>query len=128
MAKVAKIKAKQAVFLLASADGKTMLYERFSDWNEVINVTAYIFRFINNVRGFKADRKTTRYVEYKEREEAIRFWIKFEQNKSFKAEISRLKNGESLPHKSVISALNPSLDKDGILLVGGRIDKAEASR
>lgn len=124
MAKEAKKKAKQAVLLLVSADSKTMLYERFSNWNKIINVTAYILRFINNARRGKANRKATRYLEYEERENAIKFWIKFEQCKVFKSEITRLKDGEPLPHKSVISALNPSLSEEGILIVGGRIDKA----
>lgn len=46
------------------------------------------------------------------------------KKKAFKTEIERIKSGDKLPSKSTIASLRPILDKNNILRVGGRIDKA----
>lgn len=53
--------------------------------------------------------------------------MKFEQSKAFKKEIECIKAGDALPKNSQIASLRPKLDANGILRVGGRIDKANIS-
>lgn len=84
-------------------------------------------RFISNLRKAKADRPKSVYIARSEREIAIRFWIKHAQAKAYKQEITCTKSGAGLPKKSEIAGLRPMIDENGLLRVGGRIDKANAT-
>ena len=53
--------------------------------------------------------------------------IKPVQQRYFKEEIMALHNGNSLKSSSKIIKLDPFLDQDGILKVGGRIGKCDIS-
>lgn len=52
------------------------------------------------------------------------FWIKLAQELSFSHEIESLKNNEPIHKKSKILSLYPFLDPNGLLRVGGRLNKA----
>ena len=59
-----------------------------------------------------------------ELDNATLYWIKWAQNDRFGAEIEALREGRPVPRNSRISSLDPQL-VDGVLRVGGRIQKAE---
>ena len=50
--------------------------------------------------------------------------IRLYQRRAFQKEISALKNGKTISGQSSIYKLDPFLDNDGVLRVGGRINKA----
>lgn len=50
--------------------------------------------------------------------------VKLAQNSSFSKEINDLKSNIPISTKSKLIPLNPFLDEDGVLRVGGRIGKA----
>lgn len=89
----------------------------------MINVTAYVLRFIS-IMCKRENVNFKRYASSKEKKEAIELWVKFEQNKAFSKEIESIKSGDALPAKSAITSLSLILDENGIMRVGGRIDKA----
>lgn len=99
------------------------LLNRFSSWDKILNVTCYIMRFINILSKKYANCDKHEIVTVEERQIAIMFWVKYAQNKAFSAEIANIKAKKKLT-KSKLIPLNPFLDGNGILRVGGRIDKA----
>jgi hypothetical protein len=52
------------------------------------------------------------------------YWIKWGQGNRFRDEIEVLRKGRPVPRDSRIASLDPQL-MDGVLRVGGRIEKAE---
>lgn len=122
--KECKAKPVQVEILsICSGEDDALLYNRFQDWEAIINITAYIYRIYR--RGKKETAcMQSRYLMTEERIKAIEFWIKYEQQRFYQAEIESIKAGEKLPHESNISDLRPFLDKNGLLRVGGRIGKS----
>ena len=59
--------------------------------------------------------------------EAARYLFRTTQQQYFDQELQCLMNGDEIPNKSKLLALNPFIDKDGLMRVGGRIDKANLS-
>lgn len=112
----------EKVFFIASEKDNTPFINKYNDWDKVVNITAYIQRVARIAR--KETRYDSRYLYRVERKKAAEVWIKFTQGKWFKKEIQCIKSGEPLPGKSKIAPLRPILDENGILRVGGTIDKA----
>lgn len=110
-------------------ENKVLLFDKFQGWEKIINITAYIFRFIHNAKKNKKknnanERISGRYLKLSERNNAKKFWIRYQQKNAFHKEIKAIQEEENMPNKSKISALRPILDKESLLRVGGRIDKA----
>lgn len=125
-------KGVQVVFALKASDQKRLLYEQFSSWDKVINVTAYTFRFMYNIspairRRQAKEQQFGNHLTREERANAIFVWIRHEQDKAYSKEIASIKAKDTLPPKSAIASLHPILDSNGLLRVGGRIDKANIS-
>ena len=94
----------------------------YSNWPKLVRVTAWILRFCHDLR--KKDRRNAEVLSVEELKEAELFWIKFAQQGRFGVEIESLSKGRPSAQASRIADLNPQL-VNGILRVGGRIDKAE---
>ena len=84
---------------------------RFGTFNKLINTTAYVLRFVKNLKakcmieGLKGE-----YVTTKEREHAVELWIKAEQNNILKHD----------PKGKLINSLKLYVDNDGITRLKGR--------
>lgn len=98
-----------------------------NDLKKILRITAYVLRFIQNVRirKNKAQRITRNQPLPSEIQAAATVWIKHAQMLNYRNELETLKSNDKqyLP-KSKISAMRPIMDEYGILRVGGRIDKA----
>ncbi|XP_054709054.1 uncharacterized protein LOC129218752 [Uloborus diversus] len=99
--------------------------EKYSKLSRAVRVTAWIQRFIYNVRC-KADKKKgpLRAEELFAAELSL---IKEIQHEHFSDEITCLKQEHQISRNSKIRELNPFLSEDGILLVGGRLQKSTLS-
>ncbi|XP_074659590.1 uncharacterized protein LOC141912263 [Tubulanus polymorphus] len=53
-----------------------------------------------------------------------KFWLKWVKSKEFPGEIKALQEGRQLPRSSRLKQLDPFLDEDGLIRVGGRIQEA----
>ena len=62
-------------------------------------------------------------------QEAEKCFVKMVQLKYFNEELKllKMKNGENVKISSKISSLNPYLDENGIIRVGGRLEKSKIS-
>ena len=99
--------------------------QKFSSWRKLVRVTAYILRLIWNLRAQRHNKTHPEENNMKPKEgpllpkelqEAEHHWIK-ESQKSLS---DRLEKGE-------LKTFSPYKDSDGIVRVGGRVDKALVS-
>lgn len=60
-----------------------------------------------------------------ELDHAERYWIEHTQRKFFQKEINQLQKGQRVDKQSKLISLNPFLDEEELLCVGGRLQKSE---
>ncbi len=96
-------------------------FERFSTWKGLVNGIARLKHFAMNFRS--PDRlKPIRVATYTESENLIIKQIQMEQ---FAEEIDRIKSSRPIPKSSPLITLDPFLDDNGMLRVGGRLNKSD---
>ncbi|GFR05940.1 integrase catalytic domain-containing protein [Trichonephila clavata] len=98
----------------------------FSSISKIFRITAWIRRFINNLKLKKEDRIKTP-LSAEEIEEAEEIWIKKVQAEKFGIEINCLEENKNLPKDSKIRDLNPFLNEKGILRISGRLQQSTLS-
>lgn len=104
------------VNLKVEEDGIIKL-EEFNNLNELLTVIVLSLRFLRSkINPDQIDKPITTY----ELETALKKCIKIAQ-RDFYEDIEQLKNNKHLKTNSKIKTLNPYLDGDGILRVGGRL-------
>lgn len=99
----------------------SLLY-RYSDLTHLTRITAWILRFTKNCKPQSA--RTSGPLTPAELRQALHTWIKITQSLSFHQEIYAIKYNKPLSKSSQILSLNPFLDSDSILRVGGRLRNA----
>ena len=97
------------------------LIQDFSSLNRLIRIAAICKRWLKKVRPSYADSSKTRWLSSSELKEAKIGLIRFDQKTHFSKEIELLENGRKINSKSVLILLNPILDKNNLLRVGGRL-------
>ncbi|XP_071057070.1 uncharacterized protein [Onthophagus taurus] len=96
-------------------------YERFSSLTKMIRVLSYCRRFITNCSN-KA--KEHGQLTVHEMNTTLNVIIIEIQNRKFEMEIKSLRKNNQVDKKSKLSTLNPFIDKEGLLRVGGRLQKS----
>ena len=115
----------QAILLTGSPE--VIDCKKFSNWRKLVRTSAYVFRFIRNLRTRCQAKKLPETPEQQmqlshgplaqqELEKAEKYWVK-ESQKTLR---DRLKKGE-------LQQLSPFTDENGIIRVGGRVDEALVS-
>ena len=99
-------------------------FEIFSNLNRMQRCCAYMLRFIKNCHVDKNDRIKSDLTAI-ELDKALKVLCKIVQNNEFIREIETLKKGESVHCKSKLLCLNPFLDNDGLIRVGGRLENSD---
>jgi hypothetical protein len=102
----------------------TSRFKRFSHWKSVVNAIArlklFVRRWKNRLRqGSPKPCETLCIVDI--RREAHDHVLKEFQKEAFPEEISCLQTGKAVAKTSQISSLDPYLDTDGFIRVGGRL-------
>lgn len=114
----------------------TEIFEKFSCYSRLTRIIAYCHRFLNNARIKNQLREHTssstkgdssQWLTSQELIQSERTILKMTQNTHFADEIKRLKAGQPIANSSALISLNPFLDKDGLLRVGGRLMNAKIS-
>lgn len=98
----------------------------YSSYNKLIKRTAHLYKMSDKWRSktkFPVEIKDEMFYEIK----ALQFWIKEAQNSHFEKELKALRRNKKIPKKSSLGALDPQLDDNGILRVGGRLSYANLS-
>ncbi|XP_072389428.1 uncharacterized protein [Diabrotica undecimpunctata] len=97
------------------------LFSRFSSYSKLLRTTAYIYRFSFNARN-SSDKKLGILSPDELRSASISIF-KAIQSLKFSKEILEIKTQGITSNKSLIT-LNPFLNADGLLCVGGRLKNA----
>lgn len=118
------LRAKAMVANAATTDSSIWdLLDRFSSFDKLINVTAYLLRFKNNC--INKSSKVFGNISVSERRNAIMHLIRLVQNDSFNEEIMVLRSGKCI--KNSLRRLHLFFDNDNIVRVGGRIGASNLS-
>lgn len=113
--------------------GDTDLLSRASSANKLVRITAWIFRFkfnafarFKNNNGTQPKDRREGVLSHEEIDAAQAYWIREEQNHYYAKELKALRNdqGNGIDKTSAIGQFDPMIDKEGILRVGGRLDRA----
>lgn len=120
----AKMEARKSVVMSSSAvvinDVLDKLATKFSSLNKLKRVTAYVLRFVGKGNG----KRQIGEPNVLELDNALRFWLKFAQDKAFKNTLVRLEKGKQLLTTDSLLSLNPFIGDDGLLRVGGRLQES----
>ncbi|XP_043258558.1 uncharacterized protein LOC122400888 [Colletes gigas] len=108
---------KQITCLIATTKHDDEILQRYSCIRKLRRITAYVLRF-----GRRNRRKGSLTVE--ELQEASSCLIRLLQATAFPDEIRQLGNKGNLPSNSKLLPLNPFLDDQGIIRVGGRLQNS----
>ena len=124
-----------AAAIVQQEDVIEYLEERISNWSKFKRIIALLLCYkrkllqhIRSKKGWKGANTINcndRLFNLEELKRAEKEVIKSVQQRHFKEEIMALHNGNSLKSSSKIVKLDPFLDQDGILKVGGRIGKCD---
>ena len=93
------------------------LIPKMSNYNKLIRVVAYVVRFIGKLKKSKF----STFLSTDEINHAKTMLIRNVQMRLFPEEILLLKNNKEIPTKNKICSLNPYLDENKVLRVGGRL-------
>lgn len=106
------------------------LMERRSSVDLIVRTTAYIQRLFNMFYQTRHEKPNhhppSTVLSTKEISAAKQFLVKLSQQAHFSQEINCIMDRRPIPPDSKLAQLSPFLDHDGILRVGGRIQRAEA--
>ncbi|XP_071128314.1 uncharacterized protein [Mytilus edulis] len=96
--------------------------QRYSSLEKAIRVTAYVMRFIQNIRNSK-DKRSIGFISVEERCKALKVLIMTVQQETFKDEIESL-NSSSQKKVPLVRQLKLYTDKNGLLRCTGKIQNA----
>lgn len=91
---------------------------RFSSADRAFRVTAWILRYVNNLRRTE---KTSGPLRTQEINEAELYWLRQEQREHLSREIRSTQENTRLPRDSPLRELSLFIDSDGLLRVKGRL-------
>ncbi|XP_072748533.1 uncharacterized protein [Anoplolepis gracilipes] len=98
------------------------LIAKYSKLPKLVRALAYVFRYINNCKP--TVKKRVALLTSKEYEYSLRFICKFVQQQQFGNNIKEIKKSK-FASNSKLSSLNPFIDDEGMLQVGGRLKHTE---
>ena len=125
---VSTLATKVSEFMLSSQH-----FERCSSWQKLCQIIA---RLIHVAASFKSKADEARKkgwecfgetISISELSQAKVLIIRSVQHKAFKEEFKCLEDGQTWSKQNTLEKLNPFVDKDGLLRVGGRLSLAELS-
>ncbi|XP_035228121.1 uncharacterized protein LOC118200280 [Stegodyphus dumicola] len=104
------------------------LLHKYSSWTKLLRVIAWCLRFIANVKRSSITRTKSNFLQTGELAVAHSWVIKSVQMQEFSEEIDHLKKRKLVSPRSKLNMLNPFLDDEGILRVGGRLRNASIAQ
>lgn len=116
---------KSVTLVALSAPSTLDIVSRYSNYNTLTNVMAWLLRFIANARKKPDDRNLLSYVTVSEVQAAETLIHLHHQSLHWSAEIAALRAKKSVSGTSPLSSYTPFLDQDGVLRVGGRLSESD---
>lgn len=133
-----------STFVITPNDDLEKLVAKYSEFKRLVRTTAICLKFVENLRSTKAARITTLCLTFinnirtrrqkpqliitaEDLRKAESHIVRLHQGREFPQEIHHLANNKPINKKSKILQLNPFLDSDGCLRVGGRLKESNLS-
>ncbi|XP_013185504.2 uncharacterized protein LOC106131061 [Amyelois transitella] len=107
--------------VLTSIDDDVIIWERFSSLRRLLRVISWCRRFI--LKSINKTNEGPQWLTNVELQQTLHIYIKQCQVRSFYEDIESITKGGTVKTKSKLKPLNPYLDDDGLLRVGGRLDR-----
>ena len=104
-----------------------MFIEKYSTLHKLLAVTAYVFRFIGNLKMQSAEHRQTGPLEAEELDRARQNWVKSTQQVTYRKEIANLQlisTNSKTSRVLLVRQLRLFLDSKGFIRCGGRIHNA----
>ena len=100
-----------------------------SNYHVTLAIAAWVLRFVNRIRhGKPSPDLRTKQLTGVDIRQAENWMLRESQTRSFSKEQKALLKNKQLPPSSRLLALNPLLDKDNLLRVGGRLSNSALSQ
>lgn len=100
------------------------LLNRYSTLNRLLRITAWCLKFKAKSMSSGNAASTPHHLSPSDLNEALLRWISIVQELSFKNELKCLKDHKTVEKSSPLKTLNPFIDKDGLVRVGGRLSRS----
>ncbi|GFR19592.1 integrase catalytic domain-containing protein [Trichonephila clavata] len=94
----------------------------YTNLDKVIRITSYVLRFTNNCKH--VSKRITSNLTVDELFNAEKYWVLCVQQTDFKIEYKEVKQRKSISRNSKVFSLNPVMSEDGLLCLGGRLQKS----
>ncbi|KAK2578857.1 hypothetical protein KPH14_012604 [Odynerus spinipes] len=117
---------RKSCLVAASTRHDCDLFERYSSLAKLIAVVAYCKRFLKNSRK-PPDQQEFGRLTFEERRNSLTTLEKMVQEDAFPEELRVLQSNRELPSGSRLVAMNPFLDENGLIRVGGRLRNSQLS-
>ena len=120
-----ELKKVQKLQTMSTATGParmTQRFEKFGSFNKLVRSIA-IWQQVAKKKNWKPVEVTVQALQ-----DAETYLTKTVQEVIYHKEIEAIKSGKSVERNSHIQSLNPYLDENGVLRVGGRLSKANLSQ
>jgi len=88
-------------------------------------ITAYLLRFVSNARNNESSTRHGGPLSTVEINKAITSLLKNVQARAFEQEVFDIKANKMVGRRSPLRNLNPFMDSDGLVRVGGRLTNAD---
>lgn len=105
------------------ADVLHTLLERTSSLTRLQRITAWLYRFINNVKVDSSQRNLTTFLSTYELDESLQILVKHVQKKDFHDVSSQINSNK--PISKHLQKLSIFIDSAGVLRVGGRLKQSD---
>lgn len=102
-----------------------LVINRFSSFERMLRVLSYCYRWYDRIKNTNTvNNHITDILSTFELRQTERRIIKITQSEAFGTEIMCLSKGQPINHKSNLYSIDPYIDDEGLLRVGGRIQRA----
>lgn len=119
------VERREVKVILATTTADATIFERYSCLYKLVKVVAMCIRFFKKLRD-KANAKCGK-ISCSEFDNALITLLKVMQSQEFATDIKDLKKHKKLSKQSAIAALDPFIDSEGLLRVGGRLRHSKAN-
>lgn len=114
--------------LITTDNDALWLFQKYSNWIMLIRITAWLYRFIQNCR---IKNNSAPYhvgsLTVSELQNAQVTWLKYAKLE-FSEDLKALQKNQMDSHKSSLKLLNPFIDQNGLIRVGGRLARSNRSQ
>ncbi len=104
---------------------RTDFSDRFSSYNHLLRITAWIRRFMRNSRISKNLRNTCSHLTSEEINRAEIHVLQIHQQREFSEDIKAIQKGRQVSNYSTLRYLNSIMGSEGLLRVGGRLRNSQ---